>query len=274
MTQAGDEFLGRRAGGLLRLVGLAGLDGGLEARAALVVVQPQFERPWLEVRGKVEAMGAQARRERGELVGLPVVGAGGEGDRGGDRRGGGGGGDDGGNRFMPPVHRAALTRRGTKDEHPWKTRPRDAVIARDLRGVHRAAGRGRPGDRRAAADFLAVEGFGVVSAPDAGGAIDALGTHAIACVVLDVMLPGGSGFDVCRRIREHSDVPLLFLSARGEDEDKLRGLALGADDYIVKSATPAEVVARVKAVLRRSDAGATRAGASTGASRSTATRTR
>ena len=66
------------------------------------------------------------------------------------------------------------------------------------------------------------------------------------------MLPDGSGFDVCRRIREHSDVPVLFLSARGEDEDKLRGLALGADDYIVKSATPAEVVARVKAVLRRS----------------------
>ena len=70
------------------------------------------------------------------------------------------------------------------------------------------------------------------------------------------MLPGGSGFDVCRRIRERSDVPVLFLSARGEDEDKLRGLALGADDYIVKSATPAEVVARVKAVLRRSANGA------------------
>jgi DNA-binding response OmpR family regulator len=101
-------------------------------------------------------------------------------------------------------------------------------------------------------DFLAVEDFGVVSAADAGGAIDALGTHPIACVVLDVMLPDGSGFDVCRRIREQSDVPVLFLSARGEDEDKLRGLALGADDYIVKSATPAEVVARVKAVLRRS----------------------
>ena len=75
------------------------------------------------------------------------------------------------------------------------------------------------------------------------------------------MLPGGSGFDVCRRIRERSDVPLLFLSARGEDEDKLRGLALGADDYIVKSATPAEVVARVKAVLRRSAPRAPRAGA-------------
>src|SRR3954453_18009471 len=104
-------------------------------------------------------------------------------------------------------------------------------------------------------DFLADEGFGVVSAGDSPAAIEALGTHDVACVVLDVMLPGGSGFDVCRRIREHSDVPLLFLSARGEDEDKLRGLALGADDYIVKSATPAEVVARVKAVLRRSSPG-------------------
>jgi DNA-binding response OmpR family regulator len=101
-------------------------------------------------------------------------------------------------------------------------------------------------------DFLAVEGFGVVAADDARGAIAALGRHEVDCVVLDVMLPGASGFDVCRRIRERSDVPLLFLSARGEDDDKLRGLALGADDYIVKSATPAEVVARVKAVLRRS----------------------
>jgi DNA-binding response OmpR family regulator len=104
-------------------------------------------------------------------------------------------------------------------------------------------------------DFLAVEGFGVLAAGDARGAIDALDRNGVDCVLLDVMLPGGSGFDVCRRIRERSDVPLLFLSARGEDDDKLRGLALGADDYIVKSATPAEVVARVKAVLRRSDAG-------------------
>jgi DNA-binding response OmpR family regulator len=101
-------------------------------------------------------------------------------------------------------------------------------------------------------DFLAVEGFGVVAAGDAPAAIDALDHDGVDCVLLDVMLPGGSGFDVCRRIRERSDVPLLFLSARGEDDDKLRGLALGADDYIVKSATPAEVVARVKAVLRRS----------------------
>jgi DNA-binding response OmpR family regulator len=104
-------------------------------------------------------------------------------------------------------------------------------------------------------DFLAVEGFGVVAAGDAPGAIAALDRNGVDCVLLDVMLPGGSGFDVCRRIRERSDVPVLFLSARGEDNDKLRGLALGADDYVVKSATPAEVVARVKAVLRRSEAG-------------------
>jgi DNA-binding response OmpR family regulator len=104
-------------------------------------------------------------------------------------------------------------------------------------------------------DFLAVEGFGVIAAPDARGAIAAMDGRVVDCVVLDVMLPGVSGFDLCRRIRERSDVPVLFLSARGEDEDKLRGLALGADDYIVKSATPAEVVARVKAVLRRSDRG-------------------
>src|SRR4051794_25875689 len=103
--------------------------------------------------------------------------------------------------------------------------------------------------------FLPVEGFGVLAAGDASGAIAALDRNGVDCVLLDVMLPGGSGFDVCRRIRERSDVPLLFLSARGEATDKLRGLALGADDYIVKSATPAEVVARVKAVLRRSEAG-------------------
>ncbi len=68
------------------------------------------------------------------------------------------------------------------------------------------------------------------------------------------MLPGASGYDLCREIRAESDVPVLFLSARAGDADKIRGLGLGADDYIVKSATPAEVVARVRAVLRRTGA--------------------
>jgi DNA-binding response OmpR family regulator len=66
-----------------------------------------------------------------------------------------------------------------------------------------------------------------------------------------VMLPDESGFEICRRMRRDSTVPVLFLSARDSDADKIRGLGLGGDDYIVKSATPAEVVARVKAVLRR-----------------------
>ena len=65
------------------------------------------------------------------------------------------------------------------------------------------------------------------------------------------MLPDESGFEICRRLRSDSTVPVLFLSARDSDADKIRGLGLGGDDYIVKSATPAEVVARVKAVLRR-----------------------
>src|SRR5918995_5917391 len=104
-------------------------------------------------------------------------------------------------------------------------------------------------------DFLVDAGFEAVAARDARGALRALESTRVDCVLLDVMLPGDDGFELCRRIRAGSDVPLLFLSARGDDSDKLRGLGLGADDYIVKSATPAEGVARVKAVLRRARRG-------------------
>ncbi|HWF73231.1 MAG TPA: response regulator transcription factor [Solirubrobacteraceae bacterium] len=103
-------------------------------------------------------------------------------------------------------------------------------------------------------DFLEANGFGVLLAGDAEGATQALRLEP-DCVLLDVMLPGTSGFELCREIRAASEVPILFLSARDGDAEKIRGLGLGADDYIVKSATPAEVVARVKAVLRRSGAG-------------------
>ena len=100
-------------------------------------------------------------------------------------------------------------------------------------------------------EFLDDAGFGVVVAGDTEEALHVLDEERVDCALVDVMLPGSSGFELCRRVRESSDVPLLFLTARGDDGDKLRGLGLGADDYIVKSATPAEVVARVKAVLRR-----------------------
>jgi DNA-binding response OmpR family regulator len=101
-------------------------------------------------------------------------------------------------------------------------------------------------------DFLEADGFSVVNAESAATALRAIDVDAPDCVLLDIMLPDESGFELCRRIRQRSEVPILFLSARDTDADKLRGLGLGADDYIVKSATPAEVVARIKAVVRRS----------------------
>jgi DNA-binding response OmpR family regulator len=104
-------------------------------------------------------------------------------------------------------------------------------------------------------DFLEAEGYAVLTALDGPSALSALGRTAVDVVLLDVMMPGQSGFEVVRRIRELGDVPVLFLSARQEDSDKIRGLGLGADDYIVKSATPGEVVARIKAVLRRTRRG-------------------
>jgi DNA-binding response OmpR family regulator len=106
-------------------------------------------------------------------------------------------------------------------------------------------------------DFLEAAGYLVLAAQDGPAALTALERTPVDCVLLDIMMPGQSGFEVVRKIREHSDVPVLFLSARQEDSDKIRGLGLGADDYIVKSATPGEVVARVKAVLRRYQRGET-----------------
>jgi DNA-binding response OmpR family regulator len=100
-------------------------------------------------------------------------------------------------------------------------------------------------------DFLEAEGFTVQHAASGRAAADQLARGRPSCVLLDVMLPDGSGFELCRRLRRDSDVPVLFLTARDGDADKIRGLGLGGDDYIVKSATPGEVVARVKAVLRR-----------------------
>jgi DNA-binding response OmpR family regulator len=110
-------------------------------------------------------------------------------------------------------------------------------------------------------DFLEIDGFAVLAARDGAEALAILARAPVDCVLLDVMMPGLSGFDICRRMREMSDLPILFLSARGGDSDKLRGLRLGGDDYIVKSATPDEVVARVKAVLRRARTGGARVAA-------------
>jgi DNA-binding response OmpR family regulator len=101
-------------------------------------------------------------------------------------------------------------------------------------------------------DFLEAEGFRVQHAGSGQETTERFAQCRPDLVLLDVMLPDESGFEVCRRLRGDSNVPVLFLSARDGDADKVRGLGLGGDDYIAKSATPAEVVARVKAVLRRS----------------------
>ena len=98
-------------------------------------------------------------------------------------------------------------------------------------------------------DYLLMAGFEV---DIAGDGISGLGAAASAdLVILDIMLPGIDGFAVLRKLRETSDIPVLLLSARGEDIDKIRGLGLGADDYIQKPFSPGELVARVKAHLAR-----------------------
>ena len=100
-------------------------------------------------------------------------------------------------------------------------------------------------------DFLTAADYGVETAGNGLAALEVIRQRPVNCILLDVMMPGLNGFELCRQVRETSDVPVLFLSARDEDYDKIRGLGLGADDFIVKSASPSEVVARIKAVLRR-----------------------
>lgn len=101
-------------------------------------------------------------------------------------------------------------------------------------------------------DFLVREGFDVVLAHDADAAIAAVhGDKPFDAMVLDVMLPGRSGLDVLRELRRDSTLPVLMLTALGEDIDRILGLELGADDYIPKPCNPRELAARLRAVLRR-----------------------
>ncbi|MCI9577351.1 MAG: response regulator transcription factor [Oscillibacter sp.] len=97
------------------------------------------------------------------------------------------------------------------------------------------------------------EGFQVVTAPDGRRALECFRAQAPQIVLLDVMMPELDGFQVCREIRRESGVPVIMITARGEDFEKIMGLDIGADDYIVKPFSPGEVMARVRAVLRRID---------------------
>ena len=101
------------------------------------------------------------------------------------------------------------------------------------------------------AEHLAREGFAPEVASSIGRANEAFEREAPDVILLDVMLPDGDGRDFCREIRKRSDVPILMLTARGEEIDRVLGLELGADDYIVKPFSARELVARVRAVMRR-----------------------
>lgn len=99
--------------------------------------------------------------------------------------------------------------------------------------------------------YLESEGFTVIAAGDGESALAAARENTPDLAILDVMMPKMNGYEVTRALREHSDIPILILSAKSQDNDKILGLNLGADDYIAKPFNPLEVVARVRALLRR-----------------------
>jgi len=110
------------------------------------------------------------------------------------------------------------------------------------------------------ADFLALEGFAATAVHDGAEAIRHCRQHSYDAIVLDVMLPGLQGLEVLRRLREFSRTPVLMLTARGEDTDRIVGLEMGADDYLPKPCNPRELAARLRAILRRVQGGDEQAG--------------
>lgn len=115
------------------------------------------------------------------------------------------------------------------------------LIADDEQVVHESLG-----------IYLKAEGFETIDVFDGKQAVEALSSEVALCV-LDIMMPNMSGIDACKEIRRTSKVPIIMLTAKGEEIDRILGLELGADDYIVKPFSPREVVARIKAVLRRTN---------------------
>lgn len=109
--------------------------------------------------------------------------------------------------------------------------------------------------REPLAAYLGRNGFRVTQAGDAAAARERLHGYAIDLVVLDVMMPGEDGLSLCRHIRETSELPVILLTAMAEETDRIVGLEMGADDYVVKPFSPRELVARIKVILRRSGRG-------------------
>lgn len=109
--------------------------------------------------------------------------------------------------------------------------------------------------RKLVKDFLSVKGFTVIEAGDGEEAVDLFFEHKdIALIILDVMMPKMDGWETCKTIRKYSQVPIIMLTARSEERDELQGFNLGVDEYISKPFSPKILVARVEAILRRSNA--------------------
>ena len=101
------------------------------------------------------------------------------------------------------------------------------------------------------AEYIKKEGYNVLVAADGGEALDIFSKNELDMVFLDVTMPVLNGYDVCREIRKTSNVPVIMITSHGDDYEKIMGLGIGADDYIVKPCSPNEVVARMRALLRR-----------------------
>jgi DNA-binding response OmpR family regulator len=101
---------------------------------------------------------------------------------------------------------------------------------------------------------LKTEGYEILTAQDGGKALDVFSANPVDLILLDILLPALDGFAVCQRIRQFSRVPIIMLTAKGEEHDRVRGLDVGADDYLVKPFSVTELIARVRAVLRRAQA--------------------
>ncbi len=112
--------------------------------------------------------------------------------------------------------------------------------------------------REPLAVYLTKQGFRVTQAGDAEAARTRLTAYAIDLAIIDIMMPGEDGLSLCRHIAATSDVPVILLTAKAEETDRIVGLEMGADDYVVKPFSPRELATRVKVVLRRTQAGATR----------------
>jgi two-component system OmpR family response regulator len=112
--------------------------------------------------------------------------------------------------------------------------------------------------REPLAAYLQKNGFRVTAVGDAAAARQRLAGYAIDLVVLDIMMPGEDGLSLCRHIRETSEIPVILLTARSEETDRIVGLEMGADDYVLKPFSPRELIARIKVILRRAGNGSAR----------------